>query len=52
MSGVELDPKKVVAARKLELTYIDEKEVWVTVTREEAIRRGLKIIWGQVGRCE
>ena len=44
MSGVELDLKKVVEARKLELSYIDEKEVWVKITRKEAIRRGIKII--------
>ena len=44
LSGGELGPKMVMKARQLELSYIHEKEVWVKITRKEALRRGLKVI--------
>ena len=40
VNGVELDPTKVMTARKLELFYIDEKQVWVKGTRSAALRKG------------
>ena len=41
---MSLDPKGVLAARKQELDYIAQKQVWEIVPREEARRNGWKVI--------
>ena len=44
MTGLSLDPKGVLAARRQELEYIPQKQVWEVVLREEARRNGWKTI--------
>ena len=44
LTGLSLDPKGVLSARRQELDYIAQKEVWEVVPREEARRNGWKII--------
>ena len=44
LTGLSLDPKGVLAARKQELEYISQKQVWEIVPREEARRNGWKVI--------
>jgi hypothetical protein len=44
VSGEELGPGEVAKARRNEMKYIDEKEVWRIMPRAEAMRRGVKII--------
>ena len=44
MTGLSLDPKGALAARKQELEYISQKQVWEIVPREEARRNGWKVI--------
>ena len=44
LTGLSLDPKGVLAARKQELDYISQKQVWEIVPREEARRNGWKVI--------
>ena len=39
-----MDPKEVRRARLKELGYIHDKEVWVTMTRAEAKKRGYRIV--------
>ena len=39
-----MNPRKVNAARRKELEYIRDKEVWVKMSRTEAQRRGIRII--------
>ena len=40
ITGEALDPKEVRRARLTELGYIHDKEVWISLTREEAKRQG------------
>ena len=45
----------VAAARQTQLSYVEDKDVWMKVTRKEAVRRGLRIIgvrWIGVNREE
>ena len=44
MTGLSLDPKGVLSARRQELDYIAQKRVWEVAPREEARRNGWKII--------
>ena len=44
LTGLSLDPKGALAARKQELEYISQKQVWEIVPREEARRNGWKVI--------
>ena len=44
LSGQALDAEEVEKARRTELEYAHKKHVWSKVTREEAKRRGWKII--------
>ena len=44
LTGLSLDPKGVLAARRQELEYISQKQVWEVVPREEARRNGWKTI--------
>merc|ERR1712086_771926 len=44
LTGLSLDPKGVLTARRQELDYIAQKKVWEVVPREEARRNGWKII--------
>ena len=44
LTGLSLDPKGVLNARRQELEYIAQKNVWDVVPREEARRNGWKII--------
>ena len=44
LTGLSLDPKGALAARKQELDYISQKQVWKIVPREEARRNGRKVI--------
>merc|ERR1712086_1148632 len=44
LTGLSLDPKGVLSARRQELDYIAKNKVWEVVPREEARRNGWKII--------
>jgi hypothetical protein len=44
ITGMQLDPKMVMEARKKELGYVKDKKVWRVMSRAEARRRGWKII--------
>ena len=44
VSGQELDPTMVAAARATELQYVQDKNVWTRMPRSEALQRGLKIV--------
>ena len=39
--------KKVFEARVKEVTFVDNKMVWIKLTRTEAKRRGLKVVKGR-----
>ncbi|MDA8582757.1 reverse transcriptase domain-containing protein [bacterium] len=44
VTGGVLDPKKVRAARTLEIGYAEKMNVWKKISRAEAKRRGIKVI--------
>ena len=44
VSGEELNPTEVKKARDKEMQYIEEKGVWRVVSRQDAVRRGVKIV--------
>ena len=44
VSGVSLDSEKVKAARDEEVTWLNKKNVYQKITRQEALQRGLRII--------
>ena len=44
VSGACLDPAEVKKARLEEIRYVRKKKVWVKMSRQEAIRLGIKII--------
>ena len=44
VSGKELDPAGVQAARSLEIKHVDMKKVWRKIPRAEAKKRGCKMI--------
>ena len=44
VTGMPLDRKKVQAARKEEIEYVRQKNVWTKMDRVEAIRRGYQVI--------
>ena len=46
VSGAALDPKEVRRARLKEIQYTKDKKVWRRIPREEALRRGYKIVKG------
>ena len=53
ISAAPLDPVKVTAARKLEISYAENKPVWKKVPRWQAKEQGWKIIkprWIDVNR--
>ena len=47
MSGAALDLKEVRWARLKEIQYIKDKKVWRRIPRQEALRRGYKIVKGR-----
>ena len=44
LTGMALDADEVKAARRKEIDYVREKEVWVKISRQEAQKKGWKII--------
>ena len=44
VSGKMLDPKKVRAARRLEMDFINTKKVWWKMNRREALAQGYRIV--------
>ena len=44
LSSAPLDPDKVIAARKLEISYAENKPVWEKIPRKLAKERGWKIV--------
>ena len=44
VTGERLDPREVLMARKTEMQYIRSKKVWHKIRRDEAIKKGIKII--------
>ena len=44
VTGKALDPKTVRQARLKEMKYVKEKEVWEPISRDEARRRGWKVV--------
>lgn len=44
ISSVPLDPEKVIAARKLEIAYVEAKPVWEKISRKLAKEQGWKIV--------
>lgn len=44
VTGKELSPSAVAAARAKELEYVRKKQVWQAIPRAEAQRRGMKVI--------
>ena len=44
VSGAQLDPNKVVEARKVEIGYAEKKPVWQKVARWLAKQKGWKVI--------
>ena len=44
LTGMPLDRKKVEEARKEEMDYVRNKQVWKKIPRAEAARRGCKVI--------
>ena len=47
VSGAAVDSKKVRRARLKEIQYIKDKKVWRRIPRQEALRRGYKIVKGR-----
>ena len=47
VSGAPQDPKEVRRARLKEIQYIKDKKVWRKIPRQEALRRGYKIVKGR-----
>ena len=52
LTGLSLNPRGVLEARRKELEYIEHKNVWDIVPREEARQNGWKIYKIQVDRRE
>ena len=50
LTGLPLDPKKVLEARKKELSYVEQKKVWAIISRDKAKENGWKIIKDPLGR--
>ena len=44
ITGADLNPTEVRRARIKEVGYIKSMEVWVKITRAEAIKRGIKVV--------
>jgi hypothetical protein len=44
ISGAELNVKDVRKARLKELGYVDEKNVWTKMSRNEAIQKGIRVV--------
>ena len=44
LTGEELPAEEVRKARLKEIGYIDNKQVWKTMSRREAQRRGIQIV--------
>ena len=44
VTGERLEAKEVLKARMLEIGYVRQKKVWKKISRDEAIKRGIKII--------
>ena len=44
VSGKELDSRGVREARAKEMTYIHDKQVWVKMSKQDAIARGCKVV--------
>ena len=44
LTGLPLDPKGVMEARRKELAYVEQKKVWDIASREKARENGWKII--------
>ena len=44
VTGKELDGRDVRRARMKEIGYVRDKKVWVNISREEARRKGIKVI--------
>ena len=44
VTGERLDPREVLKARRIEMQYIRSKKVWDKIRRDEAIKKGIKII--------
>ena len=44
VTGKALDPKAVRQAMLLEMKYVKEEEVWQPISRDEARRRGWKVV--------
>ena len=44
ITGLELDRKKVVEARKMEVDFINSKEVWCNIPRSMAVRNGWRVL--------
>ena len=44
ISSAPLDPEKVIAARKLKISYAENKPVWEKIPRKLAKERGWKIV--------
>ena len=45
--GAALDPKEVRRARLKEIKFIKDKKVWRRIPRQDALRRGYKIVKGR-----
>ena len=44
ITGADLNPIEVRRARIKEIGYIRDMEVWVKITRAEALKRGIKVV--------
>ena len=44
LTGLALDPRRVLEARQKELDYIEKKKVWEIVSRDKARANGWKVI--------
>ena len=47
VSGKELISKGVREARKKEMTYVHNKQVWGKTTRQDAVARGCNVVGGR-----
>ena len=53
ISAAPLDPVKVMAARKLEIQYAEQKPVWRNILRSEAKEKGWEIVksrWNDINK--
>ena len=55
ITGAALNPREVSKARLKELGYVEDKKVWIKMSRKEAIRKGIRVVgvrWIDINKGE